>query len=243
MTRLKCTLIGLVICVGLVTIVGCTENNINRFVSAARENEKTEKWKKEYLIASVEPEQEISFLEMDVTDLEIVLNKGEQSKYEILSDQEDVETEDFFSIEEEKSRLHIKTIHTNKTSPKLKVVVYTSSLEQMKVDMKSEDCVFVINSSLSELNLNANNSVISLEGEETYPISVDIKNTVLGMKFQTVNAIFSLDVEDSMVSLPEGNSIMVSKRYQDTKKFGKGASEMDVTAKSSVIEVTGQTAP
>ena len=63
------------------------------------------------------------------------------------------------------------------------------------------------------------------------------------MKFQTVNAIFSLDVEDSMVSLPEGNSIMVSKRYQDTKKFGKGASEMDVTAKSSVIEVTGQTAP
>ena len=78
MTRLKFTLIGLVICVGLIAITGCSENNINRFVSAARENEKTEKWKKEYLIASVEPEQEISFLEMDVTDLEIVLNKGEQ---------------------------------------------------------------------------------------------------------------------------------------------------------------------
>ena len=113
----------------------------------------------------------------------------------------------------------------------------------MKLDIQSEDSVVVIDSSLSELNVSAKNSVISLEGETTYPICVDIKDTVIGMKFQTVNAIFSLDVEDSVVSLPKGNGIMADTRYQDEKVFGKGECQVDVRAEDSVIEATGSTAP
>lgn len=251
--RFKYLLIGLMLCVGLGTMTGCGTNQINELVNmstqterlmrAGTQVERREKWKNEYLITSVEQEQEYSFLDLDAKDVEIVLKKGDQPKYEIFSNHEDVKTEDFFSIEMKENGLHIKTRNRDDGSPGWKIVVYVPSPEQMKLNIQSENSVVEVNSTLNELNLNSKDSAISIKGEETFPIHGKINDTVFNMDFQTVNATVSVDLKYSMVSLPEDEGVITDGPYQDTKVFGNGDSKIDVTAENSVMIVVDKTTP
>lgn len=119
---------------------------------------------------------------------------------------------------------------------KYKLEILSPDVNKLSCTLKADNCTYYSDTSLEKLNIDVDNSVIYVKGENSFPISIESDNSVININFDNYDAF--IDAKFRGFGSIFGNAIIPTEKNKAIeKKIGDGKDLINIECDNATINI------